>query len=86
MMTGTSRLRVTADLVHAGEVDKLIKILEANKALLEEDDGAKEVNAAAVDPAPNSEAVGPRYQPERYARAINSPNSAAPEGSQGDQE
>jgi hypothetical protein len=42
MMTGTSRLRVNADLIHAGEVEKLIKILEANKALLEEDDKGAE--------------------------------------------
>lgn len=49
MMTGTSRLQVNADLIHPGEVDKLIKILEANKALLDEDDNnAKETNAAVA--------------------------------------
>jgi hypothetical protein len=51
MMTGTSRLRVNADLLHAGEVDKLIRILEANKALLEDDSNAKESNAVGNDQA-----------------------------------
>ena len=36
MMTG-SHLRVSADLINAREVQKLIKILEANQALLEDE-------------------------------------------------
>jgi hypothetical protein len=55
MMTGTSRLRVNADLIHPGEVDKLIKILEANKALLEEDNNAKDTNAAVAATAASDE-------------------------------
>jgi hypothetical protein len=55
MMTGTSRLRVNADLVHPAEVDKLIKILEANKALLEDDSNAKETNADVAAAAASDE-------------------------------
>ena len=55
MMTGTSRLRVNADLVHPGEVDKLIRILVANKALLEDDINAKESNADVPAPAASDE-------------------------------
>jgi hypothetical protein len=61
----------------------LRRMIEMIEKELPEDDATPSENEGGKK---SGEVVGRHYQPERYARAINSPNSDAPEGPQGDKE